>query len=54
MAHQDAIAIVVQKEPYVQKIVHELEHEIVIQTKIIYGVAELRDSFGRCFYTRKA
>jgi len=54
MAHRDAIAIVVQKEPYVQKIVHELEHEIVIQVKIIYGVAELRDDFGYPFYTRKS
>ena len=53
MAHRDAIAIIVQKEPYTQKIVHELEHEIVIQAKIIYGVAELRDDFGYPFYTRK-
>ena len=54
MAHRDAIAIIVQKEPYTQKIVHELEHEIVIQAKIIYGVAELRDDFGYPFYTRSA
>lgn len=54
MAHRDAIAVIVQKEPYVQKVVHELEHEIVIQVKIIYGVAELRDDFGIPFFTRKS
>jgi len=54
LMHPDAIGCVIQKDPYSQRIVDELEHQIVYQTKIIYGSAELRDTFGVPFYTRKA
>ena len=54
MMHRDALACVVQKQPYSQMIVEPKYHRIRFQTKIIYGVAELRDRFGQSFYTRSA
>jgi hypothetical protein len=52
LMHPDAIGCVVQKNPYSQRIVDQLEHQIVYQVKIIYGSAELRDTFGVPFFTR--
>jgi len=54
MMHKDAIGAVIQANPYSQKIDEPKYHRITIQTKVIYGVGELRDTFGRSFYTRKA
>jgi len=54
MMHRDALALVIQKTPYTQKIVEEIKHRVVLQVKVIYGSAELRDTFGIPFYTRKA
>lgn len=54
MMHRDALACVVQKYPYSQKIDEPKYHRILLQTKVIYGVGELRDTFGRSFYTRKS
>jgi hypothetical protein len=53
LMHPDAIGCVIQKNPYSQRIVDQLEHQIVYQVKIIYGSAELRDTFGVPFFTRK-
>jgi len=52
--HRDALGLVIQKNPYTQKIEEYLKHQVVLQTKVIYGVAELRDTFGKSFYTRLA
>ena len=52
MLHRDALALVMQKTPYSQMIVEPKYHRILFQTKVIYGVGELRDTFGRAFYTR--
>jgi len=52
--HRDALGLVIQKNPYTQKIEEYLKHQVVLQTKVIYGVAELRDTFGKSFYTRSA
>ena len=54
MMHRDALALVMQKTPYSQMIVEPKYHRILFQTKVIYGVGELRDTFGRSFYTRSA
>ncbi len=53
MLHPDAIALVLQKDPYVQRIPMPWVHKTKYQTKVIYGVGELRDTFGCPFYTRK-
>ena len=52
--HRDALGLVIQKDPYTQKVEEHLKHQVVLQTKVIYGVAELRDTFGKSFYTRSA
>ena len=52
MMHRDALGLVLQKDPYSQKIPMPWKHMTVYQVKVIYGVAELRDTFGRAFYTR--
>jgi hypothetical protein len=54
MMHRDALACVVQKTPYSQKIDDPKFHRTLLQVKVIYGVSELRDTFGRSFYTRKS
>jgi len=54
MMHRDALACVVQKQPYSQMIPEPKYHRFLFQTKVIYGVGELRDTFGRSFYTRKS
>jgi hypothetical protein len=54
MLHRDALGLVVQKDPYSQKIPMPWVHKTKYQTKVIYGVGELRDTFGIPFFTRKA
>lgn len=54
MMHKDAIGVVIQKEPYSQRIPMPWEHQIIYQVKVLYGVGELRDTFGVPFYTRKS
>ena len=53
MMHRDALGLVIQENPYVQRIPMPWVHKTKYQVKIIYGVGELRDTFGRAFYTRK-
>lgn len=52
--HRDAIGLVIQKDPYVQKIEMPWVHKTKYQVKVIYGADEIRDTFGRAFYTRKS
>jgi len=54
MMHRDALASIVQANPYSQKINDPKYHRIIFQVKIIYGYGELRDTFGIPFYTRKS
>jgi len=54
MLHRDALGLAMSKEPYSQMIPMPWEHQTVFQVKVIYGVGELRDSFGVPFYTRHA
>ena len=54
LMHPDAIGCVIQKNPYSQRIPDPKEHQVIYQVKIIYGSAELRDTFGCPFFTRKS
>ena len=51
-AHRDAIGVVIQKNPRVR--VWDMGYKFI--TKIIvdaaWGADEIRDTFGKCFYTR--
>ena len=52
MMHRDAIGLVIQANPYSQRIPMPWLHQTLYQVKVIYGVGELRDSYGKAFYTR--
>ena len=52
MMHKDALGLVIQQDPLTQRIPMPWVHKVKYQVKIIYGVAELRDTFGKAFYTR--
>jgi hypothetical protein len=54
MLHRDALGLVMQKDPYSQMIPQPLTHRTVFQVKVLYGVGELRDTFGIPFFTRKS
>ena len=50
--HRDAIGCIIQKDIYSQRVPMPWEHQVIYQTKVLYGVGELRDAFGVPFYTR--
>lgn len=52
--HRDALALVVQSNPDSKVIPMPWKHIIKIQAKVIFGTAEIRDTFGKSFYTRKS
>ena len=52
MLHRDAIALVMQMNPYSQIIPEPKYHRTTIQTKVVYGLAVIRTYFGYGFYTR--
>lgn len=54
MMHQDAIGLVLQANPYSQRIPMPWVHQTIYQVKVIYGAAEIRDTFGKAFYTRSS
>lgn len=54
MMHRDAEGLVIQANPYSQMIPDPKFHRIIIQTKVIYGLAVLRTYFGYPFYTRSS
>lgn len=54
MLHRDALGCVIQSSPYTQRVEMPWEHQVIYQVKVVYGVAELRDSFGVPFYTRSS
>lgn len=53
MLHREAIASALQIETPWRKEFEEL-HETRFQHEALWGVLEVRDTFGVCFYTRKA
>jgi hypothetical protein len=52
MMHKDAIGLVMQKNPISKMIPMPWKFINRIIVQVIFGVGELRDSFGRAFYTR--
>lgn len=54
MMHRDALGLAIQDNPSSEVIPMPWEHRTIIQTKVIYGVAEIRDTFGKSFYTHHA
>ena len=53
MMHRDALGLAMQDNPSSEVIPMPWEHRTIIQTKVIYGVGEIRDTFGKAFYTHK-
>ncbi len=53
-AHRDAIAIVIQENP--NSFIEEQKslHQVIVETDALWGVVELRDTFGYPIYTRTA
>lgn len=51
--HKDAIAIVMGQDMYVDRVDQPLKHQITINTTALWGVAEIRDTFGCPILTRK-
>lgn len=52
--HRDAIAAIVQMNPTVDVVEQPLKHQLVINTTALWGVAEIRDTFGCPILTRLA
>ena len=52
--HRDALGVVIQSNPTSQIIPMPWKFITRITTDVIFGVAELRDTFGKAFYTRKS
>ena len=52
--HRDALAAVVQMNPTVDVVEQPLKHQLVINTTVLYGVAEIQDDFGCPILTRSA
>lgn len=52
MLHKEAIAGVLQEEPETELYDVPIEHQIHVLTTALWGVIEVRDTFGVAFYTR--
>ncbi len=52
MMHRDALGLVIQNSPRAQLIRKPWEFVTVAQVDVVYGVGELRATFGKSFYTR--
>jgi hypothetical protein len=52
--HKDALAIIISEDMTVDRVEQPLKHQLVLNTTALWGVAELRDTFGYPIYTRKA
>ncbi len=53
-AHKDAIAIVISENPNSFMVEKKELHEVILETDALWGVVELRDTFGYPIYTRLA
>jgi len=53
LLHPEAIGLAIQADPFTH--LDNLQWKFItrLTTEIIYGVGELRDTFGKAFYTRK-
>lgn len=54
LMHQDALGLIIQKAPRSQIVPIKQEFRTLLMVDIIYGVGELRDTFGQSFFTRKS
>ena len=54
MLHKEAIAAIVQMNSKVDRWVEPLKHQQTINTHALWGVKEMRNTFGIPIYTRKA
>ena len=52
--HRDAIAFIGQENLKVTRVEQPLKHQITINVESLWGVLEMRDTFGVAIYTRKA
>jgi len=52
--HKEALAIIAQEKNKVDVVVHPLKHQTTINTTALWGVKEMRNSFGLYVYTRLA
>lgn len=52
MMHRDALGLVIQENPRSQRIPIPQEFRTLYMVDVLYGVAALRTTFGRPFYTR--
>jgi hypothetical protein len=53
LLHRDAIGVVIQSEPKVEKWREPTIHSDVVNISCIYGADVVRSTFGAYFYTRK-
>jgi len=53
LLHRDAIAIIAQQKINIRKVDEPLKHQSTILADALWGVKEMRDTFGKAFYTRK-
>ncbi|MDP2158763.1 MAG: hypothetical protein Q8K68_13765 [Nitrospirota bacterium] len=54
MLHRDAIGLAIQRNPRSQIVRIPQEFRTLIMVDVIYGVGELRDTFGQAFYSHKS
>tara|TARA_Y100000310_G_C20520124_1_gene733226 strand:- start:191 stop:1048 length:858 start_codon:yes stop_codon:yes gene_type:complete len=54
MMHRDALGLAIQRNPRSQIIRIPQEFRTLAMVDVIFGVAELRDTFGKAFYTRSS
>jgi len=54
MMHRDALGLVMQENPRSQIVHIPQEFRTLAMVDVIFGVGELRDTFGKSFYTRKS
>lgn len=54
MLHRNALGLVIQKEPRSQVVVQANKFRTLLIVDVIFGVGELRDTFGKSFYTRSS
>ena len=52
--HKRALAIIAQEKSRVDLVRQPLKHQITINTTALWGVKEMRGTFGICVYTRKS
>ncbi len=54
MMHRDALGLAIQENPRSQTVAMPGQFRTLVMVDVIYGVAKIRDTFGKSFYTRSA